>query len=354
LARSGSAGDEANRVVGLIATAVTPAEIAPGTVISMTLGRRSGRGEVRPLERLEFRPRFDLRLTVRRAAGALTLLRQPIAVVDRPLRIQGTVGSGLLLAAQAAGVPAPVIGAYIGALNQRVPIGSIEADDRFDLVVTYRRAATGEAQFGGLRYAGLRQRGRDIGMMPWVYDGKVQWFDGDGIGERRNGMHVPVDSMRVTSNFGMRMHPLLGYARMHSGIDIGAHYGAPVMAVTDGVVRFAGWHGGHGNYVQLAHGEGLMTGYGHLSAIVARPGTRVTAGQVIGYVGSTGLSTGPHLHYEVFRDGVAINPTSLRFSSVIRLAGDELTQFKARFAELLAVRPRGQTRMASAPNAPKS
>jgi murein DD-endopeptidase MepM/ murein hydrolase activator NlpD len=184
--------------------------------------------------------------------------------------------------------------------------------------------------------------------MRWVEDGKAQWFDQSGTGERRTGMHVPVDSTRVTSKFGMRRHPLLGYSRMHKGIDFGAPYGAPIMAATDGTVSFAGWHGGHGRYVMVKHNGNLTTAYAHMSRMLVRVGAHVSAGQVIGYVGSTGLSTGPHLHYEVYRNGQAINPRSLRFASVLQLAGSELTRFKAKFADLLSLRSKNETRQAQA------
>ena len=120
------------------------------------------------------------------------------------------------------------------------------------------------------------------------------------------------------------------------------------MAATDGVVSFAGWHGGHGRYVMVKHSGNLTTAYAHMSRMLVRVGTRVSAGQVIGYVGSTGLSTGPHLHYEVYRNGQAINPRSLRFASVLQLAGSELTRFKAKFAGLLSLRSKNETRQAQA------
>ncbi len=354
LARAGLGEVEVDRVTGLVSDAVKLGEIAPGTVINMTLGRRADRSVARPLEQLAFRAKFDLRLAVKRVDGDLTLIREPIAVDDTPLRIEGRVGSGLYLAARAAGAPAKAVDAYIKTLNQRVPIGSINADDRFDLIVAYRRAASGETETGDLLYAGLHRGQHDIEMMRWVEDGKAQWFDQSGTGERRNGMHVPVNSTRVTSNFGMRKHPLLGYTRMHKGIDLGAPYGAPIMAATDGVVAFAGWHGGHGRYVMVKHSGDLTTAYAHMSRMLVRVGAHVSAGQVIGYVGSTGLSTGPHLHYEVYRNGVAINPNSLRFASVMQLAGSELTRFKAKFADLLSLRTHGETRQAQASPTSKS
>jgi murein DD-endopeptidase MepM/ murein hydrolase activator NlpD len=104
-------------------------------------------------------------------------------------------------------------------------------------------------------------------------------------------------------------------------------------------VQFAGRHGGHGNYVKLSHGGGLATGYGHMSRIAVSSGSRVRRGQVIGYVGSTGLSTGPHLHYEMYRNGATVNPSSVNFVTRAQLAGQELASFRARLAELQRIEP---------------
>jgi murein DD-endopeptidase MepM/ murein hydrolase activator NlpD len=131
---------------------------------------------------------------------------------------------------------------------------------------------------------------------------------------------------------------VLGYSRMHKGVDLGAPSGAPIVAVTDGIVAFAGWHGGHGNYVQIRHGTSMGTGYAHMSRIKVKRGQTVTAGQVIGYVGSTGISTGPHLHFEVFKNNVAVNPAGVKFVQAAQLVGSELNRFKATLSRLTAVR----------------
>jgi murein DD-endopeptidase MepM/ murein hydrolase activator NlpD len=143
----------------------------------------------------------------------------------------------------------------------------------------------------------------------------------------------------------MRRHPILGYSRMHKGMDFRAGYGTPILAATDGRVAAAGWAGGYGNQVRIAHSGGLVTSYSHMSRIVARPGTQVRQGQVIGYVGSTGLSTGPHLHYELLKDGVPINPAAVKFVGRAQLDGESLAAFRARLRTLLAVKP-GAARMA--------
>ncbi len=150
-------------------------------------------------------------------------------------------------------------------------------------------------------------------------------------------MKMPVAG-HLTSSFGMRFHPVLGYSRMHKGIDYGAPMGSPIVAATDGVVNFAGWHGGHGNYVQIRASSTLGTGYAHMSRIIAKVGEHVRAGQLIGYVGSTGLSTGPHLHFEVFQNNVAVNPASVKFVQAAQLAGAELGRFRATLARLMSLR----------------
>lgn len=121
---------------------------------------------------------------------------------------------------------------------------------------------------------------------------------------------APLQRATLTSGFGIRMHPLLGYARAHAGLDLAAPYGSPIYATSDGVVGAANWRGGYGLTVALEHGGGVETRYAHMSRIAVVPGQPVRAGQVIGYVGSTGLSTGPHLHYEVREQGRAVNPAA--------------------------------------------
>jgi murein DD-endopeptidase MepM/ murein hydrolase activator NlpD len=245
----------------------------------------------------------------------------------------------MLSSARAAGAPASAIQSWLRAMGQHVSISGIHPNDKFDIIVEHRRAATGETETGGLLFAGLEQGKRELRLLKWMSDGKEQFFDAAGVGETRGSMKMPVQG-HLTSTFGMRFHPVLGYSRMHKGIDYGAPMGSPIVAATDGVVNFAGWHGGHGNYVQIRTSGNLGTGYAHMSRIVARAGQHVRAGQLIGYVGSTGLSTGPHLHFEVFQNNVAVNPGSVKFIQAAQLAGAELGRFRATLARLMALRAR--------------
>jgi murein DD-endopeptidase MepM/ murein hydrolase activator NlpD len=312
-------------------------DIRSGTKLDMTLGRRPNKKVARPLDHLAFRAKFDLALDVVRDGDAFRVKRIPIAVDETPLRIVGRVGSSLLSAARAAGAPAAAIQTYLRTIGQHMSIGSLKSGDRFDLVIAHRRAATGETETGGLLYAGLQQGKRALRLVKWTQGGKEQFFDAAGVGETRGSMKMPVAG-HMTSRFGMRFHPVLGYGRMHKGIDYGAPMGSPILAATSGTVNFAGWHGGHGNYVQIRHTGGLGTGYAHMSRIKVRAGQQVTAGQVIGYVGSTGISTGPHLHFEVFKNNVAVNPASVKFVQAAQLAGAELSRFRALLGRLTSVR----------------
>ncbi|MET0179623.1 MAG: M23 family metallopeptidase, partial [Novosphingobium sp.] len=293
----------------------------------------------RPVEALAFRARFELKLALERRGGALVLVREPIAVDATPLRLRGIVGASLYRSARAAGVPPKAIQQALRALDQHRLLGEgVLPSDAFDLVLGYKRAAGGEAQAGDLLYAGVERDGRPVAqLLRWGGDGGFVDAAG-GSTVRRTTLAAPVAG-RVTSGFGIRRHPILGYARMHAGVDFRAPYGAPIYATGDGQVVFAGRHGGHGNSVRLAHGGGIGTGYGHMSRIAVAPGMPVRRGQVIGYVGSTGLSTGAHLHYELYRDGRAVNPGSVAFLAGASLANDELAAVRARIAALRGVRP---------------
>jgi murein DD-endopeptidase MepM/ murein hydrolase activator NlpD len=350
LERAGVGGGEASRVADMVARISPLSEIEPGTLMKLTLGRRANRNQARPLDALQFRARFDLTLMLSRSAsGALTLTQIPIAIDRTPLRIQGRVGDSLYRSARAAGVPAKAVEAYIRAIASKLSISNdVNADHRFDMIVEQQRAETGEVKFGKLLYAGLDRGNRTMQLLQWTIGGRTEWFEASGVGEKRGGMTLPVSGARLTSGFGMRFHPLLGYTRLHRGVDYGAVYGSPIHAVTDGLVNFAGGAGGYGRQVRIAHAGGLGTSYSHMSRIIVSPGTRVRQGQVIGYVGSSGLSTGPHLHFEVYRNGQVIDPRKVQFVSRSLLEGSELAAFRTKLRDLLGVQTAGMVQSGSA------
>ncbi|ORE94731.1 peptidase, M23/M37 family protein [Stappia sp. 22II-S9-Z10] len=162
-------------------------------------------------------------------------------------------------------------------------------------------------------------------------DGTVDYYDEDGRTGDRFLMRKPVQRGVYRSGFGMRSHPILRRRRMHKGVDYAAPRGTPIYAAGDGVVSEAGWKAGYGRWVSIKHLNGYMTGYAHQSQIAKgiKPGVRVKQGQVIGYVGSTGFSTGPHLHYEVHVNGRPVNPLKIRLRRGKELTGSQLASFRA-------------------------
>lgn len=342
LQRAGVGSGDAGQVAAMVASAIPLTDITPGTRFAITLGARSNAADPRPLQAIEFRPRFDLGLSINRQGGGLTLARKAIAVDVTPLRVQGFVGSSLYRSARAAGAPPGAVQDYLRAIDQAMPFDEIAPTDMFDLIVDYKHAADGQGEAGNLLYAGVVRSGQPRAqLLRWGADGSfTSLADLTGSGQTDQGFFGAPVNGHITSGYGMRRHPILGYVRMHAGIDFAASWGSPIYAATDGRVEYAGWHGGHGNYVRLDHGGGIATGYGHMSRIAVGPGMTVRRGQIIGYVGSTGLSTGAHLHYEVYRGGQTVDPLSVRMIQR-RQAVDpkQIAAFKARLHALLSVRP---------------
>ena len=249
-------------------------------------------------------------------------------------RFTGQVGANLTDSLLAAGVPVAQGRDYVALLARAIPLADgLSVDDRFDLVLERKP----DGSLGQLLYAGMDRVARaDVELMKWT-DGKhIIWVNADGVGgESSAGIQMPVHG-RVTSGFGERFHPILGYERFHAGVDLGAAAGTPIAAAADGRVVSAGWAGGYGRLVAVLHAGGVETRYGHMSRIAAYPGEAVRRGQVIGYVGSSGLSTGPHLHFEVTKNGRPVNPLSVKLSGGPgQLEGAKLHQFQDELRSVL-------------------
>lgn len=242
------------------------------------------------------------------------------------VRFTGRVGQNLTNSLRDAKVPELQGRQYVAVLGRAITLaGGLSVDDRFDLILM--RDAQG--QLSQLVYVGLARVARsNVELMKWTDGRNIVWVNADGVGgEDKAAMGLPVHG-RVTSGFGNRFHPILGYERFHAGVDLAAASGTPIHAAADGRVLQAGWHGGYGQEVEIAHGSGLETHYGHMSRIAASIGEVVHKGQVIGWVGSTGLSTGPHVHFEVTKNGRPINPLSVKMDyGPGHLEGEKLHQF---------------------------
>ena len=258
------------------------------------------------------------------------------------VRAGGVIDNSFYLTAVRAGIPQPIILATIRILSFDVDFQrEIQPGDRFE--VYFERYFDGEGRAvkdGEVLSASLAQRNGERAYYLYTPsdDGIPDYFNAEGHSVRKTLMRTPIDGARLTSRFGRRRHPILGYSRMHRGIDFGAPKGTPIMAAGSGRVEVAGWNGGYGRYLRIRHNGAFKTAYAHLSKFARgiRRASRVKQGQIVGYVGSTGRSTGPHLHYEVHRNGRQINPLSVRLPTGRKLKGKELDRFKARLATLQA------------------
>ena len=269
----------------------------------------------------------------RRVAPAIVpvVIARPADTLSMPLRIRGRVGDGLYWSLRAAGASPQVAAEYLSALATQIDVGGVAPNDSFDMVLSPNRE---------LLYAGLDRVGQGVlRLVHWTANGQSEWIDAANVNrptQSESGLAMPAQGP-ITSYFGYRYHPILHFTRFHAGVDIGAGWGSPIVAAGDGRVVGAGWGGGYGNEVQIAHGGGLISLYGHMSQVVAQPGTFVRRGQLIGYVGSSGLSTGPHLHFEVRQGGTPVNPLAVHFSSAPVVDTHLADAVKARLKALLTI-----------------
>lgn len=255
-------------------------------------------------------------------------------LVQRSYGRYAPIQTSLYGSAAQAGIPQQIIAELIRIYSWNIDFQrDIRQGDSLKVLYNTYETEDGEfAQYGDILYASLTVGGREVPIFRFeMNDGRVDYFEPGGHSIRKTLMKTPIDGARMSSGFGMRKHPVLGYNKMHKGIDFAAPTGTPIYAAGDGTVEFAGRNGGFGNYVRIRHNNKLKTAYAHMHKIKngVSVGKRVEQGQIIGYVGTTGRSTGPHLHYEVLANGAQVNPRSVKLPTGEQLAGNDLSRFKA-------------------------
>ncbi len=198
---------------------------------------------------------------------------------------------------------------------------------------------TGRLEYNDIKYASIIIDGKQLEYFKFITDdGYIDYFNREGKNVKKSILKTPLDGARISSNFGMRKHPISGFNKMHKGVDFAAPTGTPIYAGGNGIVEYAGRNGGYGKYIRIRHNNGYKTAYAHLSNYKKgiSKGVRVNQGEVIGYVGSTGNSTGPHLHYEIIYQNKHINPLKLKLPSGKVLQGKELEKFKEKYKIIYA------------------
>ncbi|MFN3524324.1 MAG: peptidoglycan DD-metalloendopeptidase family protein [Phenylobacterium sp.] len=334
--RAGVSSDEARQAVRTLGEAMDTVHIKAGMAFDAAIAHPRGeRGPAR-LIGLSLRTGPATAVTLSRTFdGALRLREMEEEVREEETVAKGQIDGSLYESAARLGATPTVTASVAKMFAHKLDFQrDIQPGDSFTLIFdrkiteSGRTIETGEVEYAevkGVKFYRFERR-----------DGDVEYFDENGKNVRGFLLRTPVDGARMTSRFGMRRHPILGYTRMHQGIDFGAGMGTPVVAAGDGVVVEARRWGGYGNWVRVRHTGGWETGYAHLSRFGKgiRAGQRVKQGQVIAYVGSTGASTGPHLHYEIWKGGKRVNPVGAKVPQGTVLAGAELAAFKAEKARI--------------------
>ena len=331
--RAGVAPEDAQAVVATLQGAIDTVNIKAGMAFEAAIAQRRGQRGPARLIGLSMRASPSSTLTVSRTFdGAMRLRELEEKVRDEQKVACGEMnGSFYESVANVGGTPA-IISQAAKLFSHKIDFSrDIKEGDRFCLVFDRKVTESGRTiEAGDLEYAEVK------GQKFYAFDrrdsdGKSQFFDEFGKNIKGFLLRTPVDGARITSVFGTRRHPVLGYTRAHKGVDFGAGTGTPILAAGDGVVLEARRWSGYGNWLRIRHSGQWDTGYGHISRYAPgiRAGTRVRQGQVVAYVGSTGLATGPHLHYEVWLKGQRVNPIGAKVPQGTILAGSELASFKS-------------------------
>ena len=339
LERAGVTRRDAQAAIAAFATQHNPRRIRKGQEITLNFAPHSPQDiedaatagafigfSLAPNYRQEIRINLDGSKNFTATKIEMRLLRQQV-------RAEGRIDSSLYIAGKKAKLPADTLAELIRAYSWDVDFQrDIRRGDTFRVMYEQVTNLDGQPVRGDtILYAVLTLSGKQRVIYRYDTDDTLtNYYDANGHSARKALMRTPIDGARLSSSFGRRRHPVLGYTKMHKGVDFAAPRGTPIFAAGDGTVTFAGRNGGYGNYVRIRHNDSYATAYAHMKNIGRgiRVGSRVNQGRVVGYVGSTGRSTGPHLHYEILRRGGQVNPLTVRMPSGRKLAGQELARFK--------------------------
>lgn len=337
--RMGVNPDEAKAAIKLLSNSFNVTNIKAGLSLEAAIAKPiNGEGDAQLLGlTVRTGPAKQLTLTKDRD-GVMRLRALEESVRDERRVAIGTINGSLFTSAAALGATPTLTAQVVKLFAHKLDFErDIQSGDTFKMVFDRKVTESGRTvEAGNLLYAEIEAKGGVDRFYSFTPNGgrSIEYYDETGKNIKGFLLATPIYGARTSSGFGMRFHPIVGFMKMHTGIDFAAPTGTPIQAAGDGVVMDAKWWGGYGRWVRIAHNKEWETGYGHMSSIAVRPGQRVTQGQIIGYVGTTGRSTGPHLHFEVWKDHHPIDPKGAKVPQSSMLAGNDLNAFRARKREI--------------------
>ena len=334
LMRAGCDPRQAHDAIVALSELYNPRKLKVGQVLTVVMDpdEAAGRAALHGIT-LASSPGYSVEVG-RAAAGDFYAAREVEVPMARELiHVGGRIDSSLYQSAIDVGVPVSVLMETIKAFSFDVDFQrEIQRGDSFTVLFERFIDDTGlMTREGAMLYGELTLSGKPLRIYRHVLaGGAVEYYNEDGHSIRKALLRTPIDGARLTSGYGKRKHPINGYTKMHRGVDFGAATGTPIVAAGGGVVEAAGWNGGYGRYVRIRHKGKYATAYAHMKGIAksVKKGKRVRQGQIIGYVGASGNATGPHLHYEVLRNGRQMNPLSVRLPTGVKLEGASLAAFE--------------------------
>ena len=309
-----------------------PKSLKPGQEIEMIFNR-AAREEAPLFNEMRIRPDLDRVILVSKDnEGKFTAHKKQVPLVEEKRWAESPIIGSLYETAAQFKVPDGILHKMIMAFSYDIDFQrSLKEGDSFGVMYTVKTdPETGRARPGDLKYAILHTHGKPYQIYNFAPKGSnAAFYNEAGQSIKKGLLRTPVDGARISSHFGNRMHPIKGYTKKHKGTDFACPRGTPIFAAGDGIIEKASWFGSYGNYIRIRHANNYKTAYAHLSKYAkgARAGRSVRQGQVIGYVGSTGASTGPHLHLEVLYANRHINPMNVKSIPAAKLTGQQLQAF---------------------------
>jgi len=256
-----------------------------------------------------------------------TIQRIPIKTHIKQKIVSGLISNSLYQDAVSAGVPPGIVLQIIPEYSFDIDFQrDIQGGDKFILIFEEILNERGEKiRNGKILFSKLVTKKSDYSL----YQFNGDFYDSDGSSVKKALLRTPIDGARISSGFGSRKHPILGYTRMHQGVDFAAPSGTPIYAAGDGIVEYIGYKGGYGKFISIRHNSEYKTNYAHMRAFKngLRVGMRIKQRDIVGYVGSTGIATGPHLHFEVMKHGSKVNPSKQRFASNKKISDIDKKRF---------------------------
>ncbi len=339
LTRKGVDRAVAASAMDALRTVYDPRSLKTGSRVDIEFGPLASGTKTRPLSGIVLNPEPGRRVVVSRSGDGFSATANRLPEIRDIAHFAGSIKSSLFESAVAQGVPPQVLDAMIHAFSYDVDFQrDLQPGDSFEVLYQRTLDSNGEVlRAGDIDYAELTLSGKHLAIYRFTdTSGVADFYNSKGESVRKALLRTPVDGARITSKFGMRVNPILGFSMMHKGVDFGVPMGTPIMAAGSGVIEKAGANGAYGLYVRIKHDKSHSTAYAHMSRLakITHIGRKVMQGQVIGYVGESGRATGPHLHYEVLVNNAQVNPMSVKFKSGSVLAGRDLARFKTAVAEV--------------------